>query len=133
MVGFVFQNDYLLDHLSCRENVAVASLFCRSGRWGSGSSSARRADELLAEVGLDGAGPRRSTTLSGGERQRVALARALFNQPRILLCDEPTGNLDAAHDMTIVAATHDLAISGAGRQVLELRDGSLHAIQAAPR
>lgn len=139
-VGFVFQNDCLLDHLSCRENVAVAALFDRTGGRFRPESIRRRADDLLAEVGLEGSGGRSSTTLSGGERQRVAFARALFNQPALLLCDEPTGNLDSAtagelvgllervhreHEMTIVAATHDEAISAAGERVLELSAGRL--------
>jgi ABC-type lipoprotein export system ATPase subunit len=138
-VGHVFQAYHLLDHLSCRENVALAALFSRGEARRDGLRIRRRADELLESVGLGGAGSRRPTTLSGGERQRIALARALFNRPKILLCDEPTGNLDtetgrevvelldALHrerEMTVVAATHDEAIAAAGARVLYLRDGS---------
>jgi putative ABC transport system ATP-binding protein len=139
-VGLVFQDSQLLDHLSCADNVALAAHFDRGGRrdraW-----LRRRADEVLEAVGLGGAGGRRASTLSGGERQRVALARALFLEPELLLCDEPTGNLDAetgaavvdliaslhaATRLTVVAATHDEAIAAAGCRVLELRDGALH-------
>ena len=89
-------------------------------------------------VGLEGAGKRSPTTLSGGERQRIALARALFQEPSILLCDEPTGNLDAEtgrevvallrtlhadQGITIIAATHDDAISAKEIRTVRLVDG----------
>jgi ABC-type lipoprotein export system ATPase subunit len=137
-VGQVFQAYHLLDHLTCRENVAVAALFARGERPRGGSWVRRRADEILETVGLGNAGCRRPSTLSGGERQRVALARALFHRPAILLCDEPTGNLDLetgreivellsqlhrSGDMTIIAATHDEAIAAAGNRVEYLRNG----------
>jgi len=138
VVGHVFQAYHLLDHLSCRENVALAALFCRGDDRRDATWIRDRADEVLESVGLGGAGSRRPTTLSGGERQRIALARALFNRPKILLCDEPTGNLDTEtgrevvgllttlhrrKEITIVAATHDDAIASAGARVLHLRDG----------
>jgi ABC-type lipoprotein export system ATPase subunit len=137
-VGHVFQAYHLLDHLTCRENVSVASLFARGEMRRDAAWVRRRAEEVLATVGLLGAGQRRPSTLSGGERQRVALARALFHKPAILLCDEPTGNLDLETgreivdlladlhlngDMTIVAATHDEMISAAGARVLRVRGG----------
>lgn len=139
-VGFVFQSYHLLDHLTCGENVSVAALFARGDLRRDPSSTARRADEVLEVVGLDGAGNRSPTTMSGGERQRVALARALFHDPSILLCDEPTGNLDLEtgreivellntlhrrDGKTIVAVTHDEAIAGGGARVLRLSDGVL--------
>lgn len=137
-VGHVFQAYHLLDHLTCEENVALASLFARGKARRSPEFSRRRAGEVLEIVGLEGSGRRSPTTLSGGERQRVALARALFHSPPILLCDEPTGNLDAEtgreivatlrrlnseHGITIVVATHDSAISSDGGRVLHLSDG----------
>ncbi len=139
-VGHVFQAYHLLDHLTCRENVSVASLFARGDLRREASWVRSRADEVLEVVGLGAAGGRRPTTLSGGERQRVALARALFHRPDILLCDEPTGNLDLEtgreivellvalhrdHDMTVIAATHDTAIEAAGVTVLRLERGML--------
>lgn len=145
-VGFVFQSYHLLDHLNCRENVALAALFAREdGRRGSKAVN-HRADAVLEKVGLPGAGPRWPATLSGGERQRVALARALFHGPQILLCDEPTGNLDTetgrevvdlllglhqSEEVTIVTATHDDVISTAGGRVLRLAGGVLEAADEA--
>ena len=118
--------------------MSVASLFARGEMQRDASWVRRRAEEVLAIVGLGGAGGRYPSTLSGGERQRVALARALFHQPAILLCDEPTGNLDLETggeivellsdlhrngDMTIIAATHDEMIAAAGARVLRFGAG----------
>jgi ABC-type lipoprotein export system ATPase subunit len=140
VVGHVFQAYHLLDHLTCRENVALAALFTRRETRRDASWIRSRADELLDAVGLRGAGARRPSTLSGGERQRIAIARALFNRPQILLCDEPTGNLDIEtgrevvdllstlhreHEVTIIAATHDEGIAAAGGRILRLCDGCL--------
>ncbi|MDX2438291.1 MAG: ABC transporter ATP-binding protein [Acidobacteriota bacterium] len=139
-VGFVFQAYHLLDHLSCGENVALASLFARGGSRRDVSWVRSRIDEVLDAVGLGGAARRSPTKLSGGERQRVAVARALFHEPAILLCDEPTGNLDSKtgreivdllsglhkhQNLVIVAATHDDAVSGAGDRMVRLREGRL--------
>ncbi len=138
-VGFVFQAYHLLDHLSCAENVALAARFGDGGEAGARGERAR-ATEVLDLVGLPGSPALRPTRLSGGERQRVAIARALFNRPRLLLLDEPTGNLDTAtggeildllstlhHEMalTILAATHDGAIEAAGRRLLRMSGGVL--------
>ena len=139
-VGFVFQAYHLLDHMSCGENVALAALFARGSGRREGSWVRNRVAEVLGAVGLPGSERRSPTTLSGGERQRVAVARALFFEPLILLCDEPTGNLDAQtgraivdllgevhreHRMVIVAATHDDAVSQSGDRVVRLLDGRL--------
>lgn len=133
-VGFVFQAYHLLEHLSCAENVALAARFGRHNAIDGRS----RALEVLGLVGLADAAGRRPTRLSGGERQRVALARALFNRPRLLLLDEPSGNLDTATGgeiiellselhrtlgLTILAATHDEAVTAAGRRRLHMADG----------
>jgi putative ABC transport system ATP-binding protein len=118
----------------------MSALFARGEKRTSAASIRTRADEVLEDVGLTGSGGRWPATLSGGERQRVALARALFNRPSVLLCDEPTGNLDAEtagvviellvrlHEeqgITIVAATHDDTICAAGARILRLVDGRL--------
>ncbi len=139
-VGFVFQAYHLLDHLSCGENVALAAMFARGTMRREQSWVRARVDDVLDSVGLTGSGRRSPTTLSGGERQRVAVARALFHEPAILLCDEPTGNLDSqtgreivdllselhsATPLVIVAATHDDAVSEAGDRVVRLRGGLL--------
>lgn len=135
-VGFVFQAYHLLEHLSCAENIALSARFDRDGV----GDEKRRALEVLEMVGLATAADRRPTLLSGGERQRVALARSLFNRPRLLLLDEPTGNLDATtgaeildllanlqteFGITMLAATHDRAIEGAGQRLIRMRGGAL--------
>jgi putative ABC transport system ATP-binding protein len=117
-VGFVFQHFGLLDTLTAAENVELACTLAGVPP----ARRRRRAADLLAAVGLSARVEHRPAALSGGERQRVALARALANQPRLLLADEPTGNLDgdsalrvigllealrAEHGCTLVLVTHD--------------------------
>lgn len=133
-VGFVFQSFHLIPNLSAVENVLMPSHF------GPASAEARqRAESLLDRVGLLAKKDRAPVRLSGGERQRVAIARALFTGPRLLLCDEPTGNLDAAtgagvislfHELnregiTLLAVTHEERMSSAARRVLRLKEGRL--------
>ncbi|PTL78467.1 ABC transporter ATP-binding protein [Vitiosangium sp. GDMCC 1.1324] len=133
-VGFVFQSFHLIPNLSAVENVLMPSHF------GPASPEARkRAESLLDRVGLLAKKDRAPVRLSGGERQRVAIARALFTGPRLLLCDEPTGNLDAAtgagvislfqelhHEgLTLLAVTHEDRMSSAARRVLRLKEGRL--------
>ena len=91
-VGFVFQAFHLLPYLDVEENVALPLALLGESRAGRGA----RARELLAAVGLEGFGSRRPASLSGGEAQRTAIARAVAHRPRLLLADEPTGNLDEA-------------------------------------
>jgi len=140
-VGFVFQAYNLLDHLTVAENASLPWLFQRSGEGGwDRRGAARRASEVLDAVGLADRADDRPATLSGGERQRVAIARALFQRAPLLLCDEPTGNLDEmtgarivevlrsihrSGSVTVIVATHDLTLSALADRVLELRDGSL--------
>jgi putative ABC transport system ATP-binding protein len=133
-VGFVFQSFHLIPNLSALENVLLPAHF------GPSQGDARaRAEALLDRVGLLAKKDRAPVRLSGGERQRVAIARALFTGPRLLLCDEPTGNLDAAtgagvislfqelhrEGLTVLAVTHEERMSSAARRVLRLREGRL--------
>lgn len=146
-VGFVFQAYHLLDHLSCAENVALSARFGGSGATAT-TDELGRASEVLDLVGLRDSTDRRPTRLSGGERQRVAIARALFGRPKLLLLDEPSGNLDTTtgteildllstlhtdFGMTIVAATHDLAIEAAGRRLLRMSNGVVAENGNTPR
>ena len=133
-VGFIFQFFNLIPTLTARENVEFA--LALTGR----NNLAHRAGELLELVGL---GPRAGhfpSQLSGGEQQRVAIARALANHPPLLLCDEPTGNLDAEtgqrvlgtirtlnreQHTTVVLVTHNVAIAPMADRVVRLRDGAV--------
>ena len=132
-VGFVFQFYHLLPELTVLENVAIGSMVS-----GKGGSASRDAAELLDGVGLSHRLKHRPTELSGGERQRVAIARALVNQPRVLLADEPTGNLDRVtgesiqemlaslkreRSLTLVMVTHDERVADRSDRVLRLEDG----------
>jgi lipoprotein-releasing system ATP-binding protein len=103
-VGFIFQDHHLLPQCTATENVLLAALAAGPV----GRAEVERAGELLAAVGLADRASHRPGQLSGGERQRVAVARALMNRPAVLLCDEPTGNLDAA------------AAAGVGKLILDL-------------
>jgi len=134
-LGFVFQAYNLLNHLSVLDNVLLPA------RFGDGRVDGRRAREVLDRVGMLEKIHRRPATLSGGERQRVAIARALYGNPRVILCDEPTGNLDsatgegilrlfaelAAGGTALLIATHDEAIAGAAGRIVALRDGRLQS------
>ena len=134
-IGFVFQTFNLLPTLTALENVEIALRLAGAGR----SVRRARATEVLARVGLADQLRHRPAQLSGGERQRVAIARALANRPRLLLADEPTGNLDSANGQaiadlfrqfsaegqTVVMVTHNEELARyAGRKVM-LRDGQI--------
>lgn len=135
-IGFVFQAFHLLDHLSCEDNVALPALFGP----GKERKEARRARarELMEHVGIADKVGTRPGTLSGGQKQRLAIARALYHRPSLLICDEPTGNLDSASaaailglfrrlrdasGVTLLIVTHDPAIAAAADRVIEIRDG----------
>ncbi|WP_277188967.1 ABC transporter ATP-binding protein [Caballeronia sp. BR00000012568055] len=133
-LGFVFQAFHVLPHLTLAQNVAVPLLL--------NGQSPTPAEDMLAAVGLDGRGGDLPRQLSGGELQRVAIARALVHRPRLLLADEPTGNLDpqTAHEVlellraetkanhaATVMVTHSEAAAAFADRVLILADGTLHA------
>jgi lipoprotein-releasing system ATP-binding protein len=105
-IGFVFQDHCLLPQCSLLENVLVPTLV--APRNGHGGGDADRARTLIGQVGLADRIDHRPAELSGGERQRVAIARALIRQPRLLLCDEPTGNLDPHTAETVASLLLDL-------------------------
>ncbi|GAA1141241.1 putative ABC transport system ATP-binding protein [Kitasatospora gansuensis] len=134
-IGFVFQSFHLLPHRTAEENVVLAQVYHQVPR----ARRAEAAREALRLVGLTHRQDALPTTMSGGERQRVAIARALVNRPSLLLCDEPTGDLDSAgagavldhfdelhaQGYTLVVISHDPAVAArAGRRVA-LRDGVL--------
>ncbi|MFG2813776.1 ABC transporter ATP-binding protein [Streptomyces sp. NPDC048410] len=134
-IGFVFQAFHLLPHRTAQENVELAMVYRRTPR----RDRRTRAAEVLARVGLAHRAHAVPTQLSGGERQRVAVARALVGEPALLLCDEPTGNLDSettasildlldrlhGDGMTILVITHDAGVAARGRRTLTIRDGVL--------
>jgi lipoprotein-releasing system ATP-binding protein len=102
-IGFVFQDHCLLPQCSVLENVLVPTLVARSDE-----DVTARARTLIEQVGLGGRTDHRPAALSGGERQRASIARALIKRPRLLLCDEPTGNLDRAAADNVAAVLFDL-------------------------
>lgn len=134
-IGFVFQSFHLLAHRTATENVALAQLYVTTDR------KARSADavQALRTVGLGHRLDALPPTMSGGERQRVAIARALVNRPDVVLCDEPTGNLDSrtsayvmtlleelhASGLTVIVITHDLAVAERAKRVITIRDGRI--------
>jgi lipoprotein-releasing system ATP-binding protein len=135
-LGFVFQFHYLLADFSALENVMMPALIARMGE----REATRRAQEVLDLVGLGGKLHRRPAELSGGEQQRVAVARAVVLRPRLVLADEPTGNLDPHtadevhqlfhllnHELgiTLVVATHNERLTRAMGRALRLLDGKL--------
>lgn len=137
MLGFVFQFHCLMPEFSTRENVAMPAIISGTPK----KAALNMADEALALVGLDARKEHRVTTLSGGERQRAAIARAILNKPKVLLADEPTGNLDektaeqAAEllhglnrqlGMTMVVVTHNPDLAASMGRCLELKAGKIH-------
>ena len=137
-IGFIFQQYYLIPTLTALENVELPMVF-------KGVSKARReekARKLLEMVGLGDKPNRKPRELSGGEQQRVAIARALANDPSILLCDEPTGNLDTKSGkvvmdiikslnvekgVTVVLVTHDPSLKVYADRIVNIRDGVIYA------
>jgi ABC-type lipoprotein export system ATPase subunit len=140
-VGFVFQFYHLLDELNVLENVFLPAMASKSivGWFACRKEAKNRAAVLLAQLGLAERAKHKPYQLSGGERQRVAIGRALMNEPRLLLADEPTGNLDSATGngilevlerlneagQTIVMVTHDDRIAHRAGRTVMLADGKI--------
>ena len=133
-IGYVYQFHHLLPEFSALENVAMPQIIAGVTM----GSALHRAADLLGQVGLAARTDHRPKQLSGGEQQRVAIARALANRPRLLLADEPTGNLDHAtadsvfellrsliigSDTGALVATHNLELAGRMNRIIELVDG----------
>ena len=136
-LGFVFQFHHLLPAFTALENVLLPRML-RHGR--PTADDVAHARRLLADVGLEALAQRKPSQLSGGQQQRVAIARALMTQPRLLLADEPTGNLDTAtaaevfalfrrinreHRCAVLVVTHDPRLSGTCDRTIELVDGRI--------
>jgi lipoprotein-releasing system ATP-binding protein len=136
LIGFVYQFHHLLAELSALDNVALPQLICGQPK----AAARRRASALLTHLGLGERLNHQPGQLSGGEQQRVAIARALANEPRVVLADEPTGNLDPhtsgavfqalfglarATGVAILVATHNMELARSMDRVLALKDGHL--------
>ena len=134
-MGFIFQSHFLLPQFTVLENVLIPYMIY-AGRVP--EDVRRRALDLLDQVGIIHRKDNRANAISGGEQQRVAIARALINRPRLILADEPTGNLDSTntklvfsilrainreHHTTFIMVTHDLHLAGQADRLLELKDG----------
>ena len=134
-IGFIFQSFNLVDELSVRENVELALLYHDVAA----SERRRRADEVMDKVGIGHRAKHRPSQLSGGQQQRVAVARALVGNPKLILADEPTGNLDTHHGeevmkmlqalnregSTIVMVTHSPAHADYAGRVVNMLDGRI--------
>jgi lipoprotein-releasing system ATP-binding protein len=135
-IGFVFQNHHLLPEFTAFENVCIPGFILRKSK----KEVEKKANELLGFLGLNDRGTHKPNELSGGEAQRVAVARALMNEPKIVLADEPSGNLDTKNadelhnlflklreelNQTFVIVTHNMNLAGLGDRTVALKDGKV--------
>jgi lipoprotein-releasing system ATP-binding protein len=142
-IGFVFQFHYLLPDFSCLKNVMIPAL--KLGKY-SAKEIEERAYEKLKIFGIEEQAHKKANKLSGGQQQRVAIARALINDPAIIMCDEPTGNLDSKntevvfdlfqklskeYNQTIIAVTHDDDFAKRSDRIIEMADGEIKKIHKA--
>ena len=139
-IGFVFQSFHLLTHLTCGQNVALPAYF---NPLLTEREIATRTESSLEQVGLLHKRGEFPLHLSGGERQRIAIARALFNKPKVILCDEPTGALDTntgaqimdlfeslnrrSKEVTLIVVTHEKAVSQRARRIIRVVDGHIES------
>ena len=144
-MGFVFQLYHLLPELTALENVILPAMIKENSRKTRPIEFAGL--KLLEQLGLSSRSSHRPNQLSGGEQQRVAIARALMNGPKVVFCDEPTGNLDSVsgqvvmdtllglnqtHGVTVVIVTHDEKIAGRAQRVITMKDGLLELPMMSP-
>ena len=137
-MGFVFQSYHLLPELTALENVILPAMIKENS--GKTSAIENAGLKLLEQLGLTSRAAHRPNQLSGGEQQRVAIARALMNGPKVVFCDEPTGNLDSvsgavvmdtllglnqSHGVTVVIVTHDEKIASRTQRTIAMKDGLL--------
>jgi len=136
-IGFVFQFHYLLPEFSCLKNVMIPALKLNKYSY---DEIEQRAYEKLDLLGIKEQALKQASKISGGQQQRVAIARALINDPKIIMCDEPTGNLDSKntnivvdifqklaqeYNQTIIAVTHDKDFSARSSRTMEMKDGEI--------
>lgn len=136
-IGFVFQFHYLLPEFTCLKNIMIPAL--KLGKY-TPKETEERAYQKLEILGLKDQALKPASKLSGGQQQRVAIARALINDPHIIMCDEPTGNLDSKNTaivfdtfreltrnfgQTIIAVTHDEEFARNSDRIIEMRDGEI--------
>ncbi|HSI85173.1 MAG: ABC transporter ATP-binding protein [Candidatus Methylacidiphilales bacterium] len=142
-IGFIFQSFNLIPTLTCTENVSVPLLINGIER----VEAEKRAEEMLAKVGLGGRGSERPNFLSGGQQQRVAIARALVHEPRLVICDEPTSALDSQTGATVmellrtaarkagravIIVTHDNRAYKYADRIVEMEDGKVLRVHEDP-
>ncbi|MDI9610832.1 MAG: ABC transporter ATP-binding protein [Archaeoglobales archaeon] len=135
-IGFIFQQYNLVPTLAALENVELPMIFKGISK----VERRKRAMELMRQIGIEDIADRKPKEISGGQQQRVAIARALANSPAILLCDEPTGNLDSKtgrqvmdlikkmnkeHGVTVILVTHDLSLADYADRIVKIRDGRI--------